>query len=117
MAERATSGVAAVLEARSVALVGASDDRAGVSGRVLRYLRDWGFAGGVYPVNPRRAQVQGERCWPDLASLPEVPELAVLAVPARAAVQAMRECAEVGVRAVVVLSAGFAESGPEGARL
>jgi acyl-CoA synthetase (NDP forming) len=117
MAERATSGVAAVLEARSVALVGASDNRAGVSGRVLRYLRDWGFTGGVYPVNPRRAQVQGERCWPDLASLPEVPELAVLAVPARAAVQAMRECAEVGVRAAVVLSAGFAESGPEGARL
>ncbi|MCW0213920.1 MAG: acetate--CoA ligase family protein [Pseudonocardia sp.] len=111
------SGVAAVLEARSVALVGASDNRAGVAGRVLRYLRDWGFAGPVYPVNPRRTEVQGERCWPSLAALPEVPELAVIAVPAQAAVQAVRECAEQGVRAAVILSAGFAEAGADGARL
>lgn len=114
---QATSGVAAVLEARSVALIGASDNRAGVSGRVLRYLREWGFTGAVYPINPRRERVQGERCWPDLATLPQVPDLAVIAVPAEAAVQAVRDCARLGIRAAVVLSAGFAESGTEGGRL
>ena len=115
--DQATSGVGTVLEARSVAVIGASDNRAGVSGRVLRYLRDWGFTGAVYPINPRREQVQGEKCWPDLFILPEVPELAVIAVPAAAAVHAMRDCARRGVRTAVVLSAGFAESGADGSRM
>ena len=62
----------AMLHPASVALVGASDDRNKTAGRPLNYLRQSGFAGRVYPVNPARASVQGERAWASLSELPEV---------------------------------------------
>lgn len=110
------SDLARVLFApRSVALVGASDDTAKTTGRPLRYLRAAGFEGQVYPVNPHRTVVQGERAYPSLAELPEVPEHVFILTPTDAVVDSIRECARLGVRVATVLANGFSESGPEGA--
>ncbi len=103
-----------LLSPTSVAVVGASDDASKTSGRPLKFLRQAGFAGRIYPVNPRRAQVQGETAWPDLASLPEVPEHVFVITPTDTVIDTVRECARLGVRLVTVLASGFSESGPEG---
>jgi len=97
-----------------VAVVGASDDASKTSGRPLKFLRQAGFAGRIYPVNPRRAQVQGETAWPDLASLPEVPEHVFVITPTDTVIDTVRECARLGVRLVTVLASGFSEAGAEG---
>jgi acyl-CoA synthetase (NDP forming) len=113
-----TTGAAlaqALLNPRSVALVGASDDIGKTAGRPLQYLRRTGFRGAVYPINPNRATVQGEQAWPDLASLPEVPEQVFVLTPTEGVLPAVEECARLGVKVVTVLAAGFSESGPEGA--
>ncbi len=105
----------ALLNPRSVALVGASDDLAKTSGRPLQFLRGAGFKGTVYPVNPKRPRVQGEQAWPDLASLPEVPEHVFVLTPTETVLPTMEECARLGVKVVTVLAGGFSEAGPEGA--
>ncbi|MGK6320265.1 acetate--CoA ligase family protein [Sphingomonas sp. DT-204] len=112
--DRSTSNLDALFSPRSIVLVGASDDPARIGGRPLRYLRASGFEGGVYPLNPKRATVQGERCYARLGDLPEVPDLALLAVPAAATRQALEDCAAAGVRAATIFAAGFAEMSEEG---
>lgn len=104
-----------LLRPRSVALVGASGDPDKTAGRPLRYLREAGFAGTVYPVNPRRARIQGEDAWPGLAALPEVPEHVFVLTPTETVLETVRECARLGVGVVTVLAAGFSEAGAEGA--
>src|SRR6266542_4150911 len=104
----------ALLAPRSVALVGASDNPARIGGRPLRYLREAGFAGAVYAINPNRKTVQGYPAFPSFAALPEAPDLAILAVPAAATVAALKECVARGTRAAIIFSAGFAETGEEG---
>jgi acetate---CoA ligase (ADP-forming) len=98
----------------SVAIVGQSDDAEKTAGRPLKFLRQLGYAGRVYPINPRRATVLGERAWPALAALPEAPEHAYIVTPTDAAVAAVEECAELGVKVATVLADGFAEAGSEG---
>lgn len=105
----------ALLYPRSVALVGASDDISKTGGRPQQFLRRAGFAGKVYPINPRRAQVQGEQAWPSLAALPEVPDTVFVLSPTDTVVDTVRECANLGVRLAVVLASGFSETGAEGA--
>ena len=112
-----SDALAAILAPKSVAIVGASDDVARIGGRPLRYLREAGFAGPVWPVNPNRPQVQGLPAFPGLAALPAAPDVAILAVPAAATLAAVEDCAARGVRAAVIFSAGFAETGAEGAAL
>lgn len=105
----------ALLFPKSVALVGASDDAGKTGGRPQQFLRRSGFAGKVYPINPKRTTVQGEPAWPDLASLPEVPEHVFVLSPTDSVVGVARECARLGVKVLTVLASGFSESGPEGA--
>lgn len=100
---------------RSVAIVGASDDASKTSGRPLRFLRTAGFKGRVYPVNPRRSMVQGEKAYPTLADLPEVPEHAFILTPTTGVLDAVRDSAALGVKVATVLAGGFAEAGQEGA--
>ena len=109
-----TDSISALLSPNSVALVGASDDVTRIGGRPLRYLRESGFAGAVYPVNPKRETVQGLKAYASIGVLPQAPDVAILAVPAAATVQAVRECAERGVKAAIVFSAGFAETDEAG---
>lgn len=103
-----------LLAPASVAIFGASNDPTRISGRSLRYFREAGFNGGLYPINPTRDTVQGLTAYPDIAAVPGSVECAVIAVPANLAVEAMEACVAKGVKAVVMFTAGFAEIGEEG---
>src|SRR5262247_2854493 len=103
-----------LLSPRSVAIVGQSDDASKAAGRPLKFLRRIGYDGRVYPINPRRDSVLGERAWPALAALPEPPEHAYIVTPTEAAVAAVEECGRLGVKVATVLADGFAEAGAEG---
>jgi acyl-CoA synthetase (NDP forming) len=104
----------ALLAPSSVAIFGASNDPTRISGRSLRYYREAGYQGALYPINPTRDTVQGLTAYPDLAAVPGPVECAVIAVPANLAIEAMEACVTKGVKAVVMFTAGFAETGPEG---
>jgi acetyl coenzyme A synthetase (ADP forming)-like protein len=111
-----TSAVAALkrfVEPSSIAVVGASRRRGSIGGELFHNLLASGFPGAVYPISPHPV-VQSVAAYPDVREAPGPVELAVVAVPARAVAQAARACAEKGVRALVVISTGFAEAGAEG---
>ncbi|MBY5163566.1 GNAT family N-acetyltransferase [Salsipaludibacter albus] len=98
----------------SIAVVGASRDPSSIGGMVFRHVLHGGFAGVVYPVNPRAEVVQSVRAHPTLSDLPEVPEHVLVCVPAPVVNEVVDEAGRLGVRAVTVVSAGFSETGPEG---
>ena len=102
--------LAAALRPSSIAIIGASDNPHKIGGRPFHYLTRFGYRGRVYPVNATRAHVQGFASYPDVATLPEAPDLAVVAVPADAAPAAVEACARRGVRAAIVMSSGFGET-------
>jgi len=104
----------ALFRPRSVAVVGASRRVGSVGGAVLANMLRGGFMGPVYPVNRRAGHVQSVRAWPELGSLPEVPDLVVVAVPAAEVAAVIAEAARLGVPAACVLTAGFAEVGSAG---
>ncbi|AWB93242.1 acetate--CoA ligase family protein [Aeromicrobium chenweiae] len=110
----ARTPVEILLSARSVAIIGASDSGIKPSGRTQRYLRKYGFAGTVYPVNPTRETVQGIPAWPSIAELPETPDLAVIVLPQAAVESAVEACGEAGIPFAIVFASGYAETGPEG---
>ena len=105
-----------LLHPESVAIIGASGDATKTTGRPLRFLRHAGYRGRVYPVNPTRDSVQGERAWPSVEALPEAPEHAYIVTATDAAVDAVEACGRRGVRVATVLAAGFGEIGEEGLR-
>lgn len=100
---------------RSIAIVGASSEPQKTGGRPVYMLKRHGFAGAIWPVNPKVDTVQGLPAHPGIEALPGVPDLVLIAVPGAAAVAALESAAARGAGAAIVLSAGFAESGPEGA--
>jgi acetate---CoA ligase (ADP-forming) len=107
----------ALLSPGSVAIVGASDDPGKPGYRPLAYLKQFGFKGAIYPVNPRLQRCQDVTCYPSLQALPEVPDLAVIIVNAARVPDLLEEAGRRGIRAAVIISAGFAEAGEEGRRL
>ena len=109
--------LSALVNPKSIAIIGASEDPGRIGGRPLRYLIDLGFAGEIYPVNPGRASVQGLESFPSVSAIPADVDLAVIAVSADKAIASLEECAAKGVKAVVVFSAGFAEIGDAGRAL
>ena len=100
-----------------VAIVGASRSPTNIGTRVLNAVVSGGFRGPVYPVNPKAGFVGSLKAYPNLHELPEVPDLVVVAVPATAVGKVIDDCAGRGVRAAIVISAGFAEVGTEGQKL
>jgi acyl-CoA synthetase (NDP forming) len=102
---------------RGIAIIGASADITRIGSHPLKALRNAGYKGGVYPINPRYPELHGLKCYPDAMSVPTPCELAVVAVPAPGVVQAIRDCGKAGIPFAVVLTAGFRESGPEGRKL
>ena len=112
-----THNLSKIFQPERVAVVGAGGDADGVGAIVLRNLVDSGFRGVVYPVNPHREAVHGIQAYPDLASLPAPPDLAVVCTPAPTVPGIVRACGEAGIPGVLVLSAGFREMGAEGAEL
>jgi acetyl coenzyme A synthetase (ADP forming)-like protein len=110
------SAVASFLKPRSVAVIGASRNPDSVGGSLIHNLVAGGFTGTIYPINPKASEIGGLPCWKSVIDLPEPVDLAVVVVPAAAVVAVARECAEHGVRSLLVISSGFAEVGEEGAR-
>jgi len=110
-------GMDALFKPRSIAIFGASDDVTKIGGRPLQFLRKYGYAGGIYPINRKAGLVQSLPAYANLDDVPEVPELAVVAVPPAGVLDAVKDCARRGVKAAVILSAGFSEMGEEGSRL
>jgi acetyltransferase len=102
---------------RSVAVIGASDRPGSVGRTVMWNLVTNPFGGTIFPVNAKRAQVLGIKCWERIAAVPETIDLAVVVTPAPAVPGVIRECAAAGIGAAIVISAGFKESGAEGVRL
>jgi len=112
-----TSSLERLLNPRSVAVVGASEDALRIGGRPIAYMRQQGYRGLLLPVNPNRASVQGLPAFASVAALPQTPDVAVVAVAAPLAPQVIADLGARGAGAAIVLSAGFAEIGPEGERL
>ena len=108
--------ISRLLKPRSVAVIGASADVTKTAGRPVSYLVKHGFAGKIFPVNPKASEICGLRCYPDLASLPEVPDVGIVLLGAERAQQAVRELAQLGCSAAIVLASGYTEVGEEGAR-
>ena len=101
----------------SFAVVGAASDLNRLGGIPLRLTMRYGFPGPIYPINPRREEIAGLKCYPDVASLPEAPEFALICTPREDVLPALAQCAERGVKAAAVITSGFAETGAEGAAL
>jgi acyl-CoA synthetase (NDP forming) len=111
---RPGEGLDALMRPRSIAIIGASQDSTKIGGRPVDLLRRYGYAGRIYPVNPKASMVQGLRAYTSLDEVPEAPDLAIIAVDAEKAPEAVEQCAARGVRSVVVFSSGFAELGEKG---
>ncbi|HEU4976169.1 MAG TPA: GNAT family N-acetyltransferase [Baekduia sp.] len=112
----AVAGIDHVLRPQSIAVIGASDRRGSVGGELLRKVLAGGFTGDVHTVRPAGGEVAGLRALTSPAELPAAVDLAVVTAPADAVLGIAEACAEAGVRALVVVSAGFGESGPAGQR-
>jgi acyl-CoA synthetase (NDP forming) len=108
--------ISRLLKPRRVAVIGASADANKTAGRPVAYLRKHGFAGEIYPVNPRVDSIDGLRCYPDIKSLPQVPDVGIVLLGAERAHLAVRDLAARGTAAAIVLASGYTETGAEGAR-
>jgi acyl-CoA synthetase (NDP forming) len=107
--------ISRLLKPRSVAVIGASADPAKTAGRPIAYLKKLGFAGDIFPVNPKVDQIDGLRCYSDIATLPSVPDVGIVLLGAERAHLAVRELANLGCAAAIVLASGYTETGEEGA--
>ena len=106
-----------LFEPRGVAIVGASADLTRIGGQPVRALNRFGFRGAVYPVNPKYQEIDGLRCYASIADIDAPCDVALIAVPARAASEAVRACGAAGIPFCLVLSAGYRETGAAGAAL
>lgn len=109
-------GLTALFEPRSIAVLGASADPGRIGGKPVANLLRYGFAGPVYPINPRHGTVQGLPAYPDIGSVPGPVDLAVLALPAALTLEALEASARAGVGAAIVFASGFGEMDAAGAR-
>ncbi|MEG6615271.1 acetate--CoA ligase family protein [Peptococcaceae bacterium 1198_IL3148] len=105
------------LNPQSVAVIGASNSPGKIGYAVIQNIVNSGFKGKVYPINPKYDQINGLKCFPSLTAINEVVELAILAVPANVCLNIAEEAAGLGIKNLIVLSAGFKETGTEGMEL
>ncbi len=102
---------------KSVAIVGASRQQGKVGYEILTNMVGSGFAGKIFPVNRSADEIEGLKCYPDLASIGETPELVIVIIPARFVLGVIEDCAKIGTKAVIIITAGFKEIGDEGKKL
>jgi len=105
------------LNPRGVAVVGVSSEANRIGGQALTLLTDFGYQGKVYPVNPKYPEVRGLTCYPDVASVPQPCDVALIALSAAQAAGAVEQCGKAGIPFALVLSSGFSEVGKEGKAL
>ena len=110
-------GLESFFNPKSVAIVGASRQKSKVGYEILANMMGAGYKGEIYPVNPQADTIEGLKCYPDLKSIKKVPELVIIVVPAKIVPAIMQQCAKVGTRAVIIITAGFKEVGKEGREL
>jgi len=101
----------------SIAVIGASEDRRKVGHVIFRNLIEQGFKGKVYPVNVKRKEILGRKCYSSVKDIPDKIDLAIIAIPAKGVLPVIKDCADQGVKGVVVITAGFREIGGEGIQL
>ncbi len=101
----------------SVAIVGASRTKGKVGYEILKSMLKGGYKGSIFPVNPNTETIEGLKCYPDLASIGQAPELVIISVPAKAVPAVMQQCAKVATKAVIIITSGFKEVGQEGKEL
>lgn len=104
----------AFFKPNAVAVIGASRSPEKLGYAVLANIVESGFGGGIYPINPQADSILGYRCYAELTDLPEIPDLAIVVIPYQHVPKAIEACGKAGIRAVVVISAGFREVGMEG---
>ena len=109
-----SAGVRRIFYPRSIAVIGASRDPERVGGKVFRNMLFAGFSGVVFPVNPKTTSVGGVLSYPTVEHVPGDVDVAVIVVPAEQVLEVIDQCARKGVIGVIIISAGFSESGPEG---
>jgi len=102
---------------RGVAIIGASSDLTRIGGHPIKAMKNAGYTGGIYLVNPKYQEMHGLRCFADAQSIDAPCDLAIIAVPAPAVANAIRDCGKAGIGHAVVLTAGFRETGAEGRKL
>lgn len=102
---------------KAVAIIGASSDLTRIGGHPIKALKNAGYKGGLYLVNPKYPEMHGLKCYPDAMAIGQPCDMAIIAVPARGVAQAVRDCGKAGIPFAVVLTAGFRETGPEGRKL
>jgi acetate---CoA ligase (ADP-forming) len=105
----------AFFQPRSVAVIGASTRRGSLGREILHNIIEYEFNGKLFPVNPHAEFIHSIKCYPSVLAIPDEVELAIIVVPAQAVLDVVRECGRKGVKGIVVISAGFKETGPEGA--
>jgi len=105
----------ALINPRSIAIIGASNDPSRIGGRPISYIKRSGFKGTILPVNPNRDVVQDLPAYKSVADLPEVPDACIVAVPAPLVAETLEACVAKGIKAAVIFSSGFAEMGEDGA--
>jgi len=107
----------ALFDPESIAIIGASPDDKKIGGRPLSYLQRYGYEGTIYPINPKYEEMNGLKCYPDIKTVEEQVDLAIIAVPKAAVLETFKKCADKKVLSVVIFSAGFAEVDEEGKKL
>jgi acyl-CoA synthetase (NDP forming) len=105
----------ALIDPKSIAVIGASNEPYKFGGRPIRYMLQAPFKGPIYPINPRESEIQGLKAYADIRDVGEPIDMAVITIPAPAVLGAVKACAEAGVKSLVIFSSSFAEVGGEGA--
>ena len=110
-------GLESFFNPQSVAIVGASRQEGKVGYEILANMVQAGYKGGIFPVNPKADEIEGLKCYSDLEAIPQTPELVLIIVPAKIVPAVMQQCAKIGTKAVVIITAGFKEVGEQGRAL
>jgi acetate---CoA ligase (ADP-forming) len=113
-ANPAAKSLARLLSPGSVAVIGASADRARIGGRPIDYMLQLKFPGEIFPVNPNRPEIQGLKAYAAIADLPSAPDVAIIAVPAKSVLETVTALAAKGTGAAIIFSSGFAEADAAG---
>lgn len=115
--ERYPQPLDALFLPQSVAVIGAKDDAGSVGSTIMNNLKSGGFKGSIYPINPKRTEVWGIRCYPSITAVPGPVDLVVIVTPAATVPKIVAECVDAGVKSCIIISAGFKELGPSGIKL
>jgi acyl-CoA synthetase (NDP forming) len=106
-----------IFKPKSVAVIGASTAPGKLGHDILANLKNGGFPGSLYPINPKAEEILGLKAYKTIADTPAAPDLAVVVIPAKIVAPTLEQCAAKGVKAAIVITGGFAEAGPDGERL